>query len=196
MRSPQYNTFMSLPAGRFGGIPLAGLLIHLYVFMEWIFFVTRPSFMSSMTFIEQARILFLASFIFLVPTLVLSILLSLAFAARKTWIVAVVPAFIATCLALILFDNFTYTVFRFGIVHGQGIWRVLYAAAVLIVFLVFLGRFSTYLHHRHGLAWPDYLFLTLLSISGVIFILQIPQLDMKKRYAMPGSEMTLPIIIL
>jgi arylsulfatase A-like enzyme len=43
-----------------------------------------------------------------------------------------IAAFISSCLALLLIDNFTYTVFRFGIVTSSGIFRFVYI-------LIFLG---------------------------------------------------------
>jgi hypothetical protein len=43
-----------------------------------------------------------------------------------------VPAVVFTCLILIMVDNYTYTVFKFGIVSSERWTRVLYAAGFVI----------------------------------------------------------------
>jgi arylsulfatase A-like enzyme len=46
---------------------------------------------------------------------------------------SLVPATIVTALALLLLDNFTYTVFKFGIVTSQGIQRGIYGFIFLLL---------------------------------------------------------------
>jgi arylsulfatase A-like enzyme len=182
---------------RFTTLPLAGLLIYLYVLMEWVFFVTKPSFMSSMTLFQTASILFISGFIFLIPTLALVAFLSVVVPSQKTWVAALVPALVLTCLALILFDNFTYTVFHFGIVHSEGPWRGVYAAGVLILFFIFLRKISTSQQGADRPAWHRDLFLVLLFICGLTFIFQIPQLNLNERDELASARSsTLPNIIL
>ncbi len=54
------------------------------------------------------------------------------------YIFSILPALVGASLILILVDNFTYTVFKFGIVSTQGISRALYAFFfILCVFFVF-----------------------------------------------------------
>src|SRR5439155_27205069 len=81
-----------------------------------------------------------------------------------------------TLLSLILLDNFTYTVFKFGIVTSQGIWRGLYAVGFLVAFVLFLRKPSIYLQRRpdRGAVLTSYLVLFLFSISTVAFVSRIP----------------------
>jgi hypothetical protein len=50
---------------------------------------------------------------------------------------AILPAFLFAVLALTLIDNFTYTIFKFGIVTSQGILRAAYAL-LFSIFLIYL----------------------------------------------------------
>jgi len=48
-----------------------------------------------------------------------------------------IPTLLFTSTVLLLVDNFTYTVFRFGIVSTTGVWRGIYAF-LLIILAIFL----------------------------------------------------------
>lgn len=110
-----------------------------YVFMEWIFFVTKPSFIDVLGLMEKFEIFFLSGLALSLLSLVILVAIFIG-----DWIVApVFPAFhkfaipfpvalIFASLCLILIDNFTYTVFEFGIATTTGGMRVLYI-------LVFIG---------------------------------------------------------
>lgn len=120
-----------------------------YAVMEWIFFVTKPSALSILSLFEKARILFvtggtmaLAALIVLFLFLVPSLFTKDETQRRFAWLACLAPAFIASVNALILFDNFTYTVFGFGIVTATDNWRIPY----LIGFLLFL-TWMTYTTH-------------------------------------------------
>jgi uncharacterized protein YjbI with pentapeptide repeats len=93
------------------------------VAMEWLFTATMPSFMDSLTPGERLRILLVAPLLLALPALALAWLLG--------W---VVPAAVLACTALLLIDNFTYTLFRIGIASTRGAWRAAYG--VLLVGLV------------------------------------------------------------
>jgi len=101
--------------------------VWLAVAMEWLFTATMPSFMDSLTIGERARILLVAPLLLAVPALALA------------WVLGwVVPAAVFACGALLMIDNFTYTVFRFGIASTRGAWRAAYAALLVALFLAFL----------------------------------------------------------
>ncbi len=118
-----------------------GLVIlhaYFYVFMEWLFFVTKPSALSLLTWLEKLRTLFVAGGVFaavsLAPTL--PTLAAAWTPFKRRWAaVSLAPAFILSVNALLLFDNFTYTVFGFGIVGAKGWLRLPYLAG----FLAFWG---------------------------------------------------------
>jgi phosphoglycerol transferase MdoB-like AlkP superfamily enzyme len=109
------------------------------VAMEWLFTATMPSFMDSLTAVERARILLVAPLLLAVPTLALTWLLG--------WIV---PAVVCACAALLMIDNFTYTVFRFGIASTQGAWRAAYGILVVALIAAFYRRLRRSAHRfRH-----------------------------------------------
>jgi hypothetical protein len=103
---------------------------YAYIFNEWLFAVTKPSFMNGLGFTAQIQILLTVSallaslcFLCLLPLAILSLnpLLN-----RHTAVLiklgGVLPTMVGAALILIVVDNFTYTVFRWGVVSTQG-WR-------------------------------------------------------------------------
>ena len=114
-------------------LPLAGACAILYMASEWLFIVTRPSALGSMPFGAELWALAGATLPMMIPLLgaqfVASTLSLVAFPRFR--VLAVVPsAIIGGALLLLLVDNFTYTVFGFGVLTSDGLVRVLYAAAV------------------------------------------------------------------
>jgi hypothetical protein len=186
----------------FRPITLTGLAIYVYTFMEWVFFATKPSFMSSMDSLQKTMVFFVAGFVFAAAAFVLAgvaIIIS-SFLKSVRWIIAIVPTLIFSFLSLILLDNFTYTVFKFGIVTSEGIWRGVYATGFLVVFFFFLKKTSAYLQRAsdHGAVLTSYFVLFLFSVSSVAFVSRIPNFHLttfqNDRLEAASSEM--PNIIL
>lgn len=124
-------------------------VVYLYALMEWLFIVTRPSFMDLLGFWSKVKILVLAA----LPAALIGLLALLVFALLHRLLAPALPwfgrysrhipaAFLAACLALILFDNFTYTVLRFGVVTSRGLARVLYGIGFVLLFLSILKKFA------------------------------------------------------
>lgn len=123
---------------------------YAYVLLEWLFFVTKPSFLSAWPASEKISALLVGALPFLIGALALHALFCLA-----AWILACVrggladigrvllkatPALIVVAIALILADNFTYTVFGWGIADTGVYTAPLYWLFGLLVFV---------LHIRH-----------------------------------------------
>ena len=114
---------------------------YLYIFNEWLFAVTKPSFISGLAITHQFQIFFaisalLASLCFIaLSSLVLLSLLP--FLSRYKDILiklgGILPAVIVAALILIMVDNFTYTVFKWGIVLTEGWNRILYGLGLVVV---------------------------------------------------------------
>lgn len=110
-----------------------------YVFMEWLFLATMPSYMSDMSLLSKLEIMFAAGGLLacagMVPVALLAFIDLLVLKSEKRSILSyaalIVPAVIVSSLLLLLVDNFTYTVFKFGIVDSTGLWRGLYALGFL-----------------------------------------------------------------
>ncbi len=142
-----------------------------YAFMEWLFFVTKPSSLSLLTLFEDLKVLAVASgtvtFVFLLGLVLLSLPALLVKDSKwraRLFLLACIPAaLILSITALIMFDNFTYTVFEFGIISTEGIWRGIYALGFVIVFLWTI-RFSQQTTLPRG-KFASYLTLSLLALS-------------------------------
>ena len=98
------------------------LAVYFYVGMEWLFFVTKPSFFSSYGTLVDVQVLFSTAGLFaaaaLVPHLLLAPLAAglgriIGSAAARS-LTAFIPAAVLAVLLLLMTDNFTYTVFGFG----------------------------------------------------------------------------------
>lgn len=112
--------------------------------MEWLFFATKPSFMDSMSFGYKLEILLLAGFVLVeltIPLLVILRILGLIpgpTQKRQVFpiIGAALPAFFYAITCLLLIDNLTYTLFKFGIVTSKGVFRGGYAILLIIMIAV------------------------------------------------------------
>ena len=121
---------------------------YFYVFMEWFFFVTKPSFMDLMSWIEKLELFFLSSFTLAILSLGLVMVLVgfdyllsyIRFSTLPIFLGTLIPSFILAAIFLLLVDNFTYTIFRFGIVSSVGIWRYAYGLGFLILFVYINSR--------------------------------------------------------
>src|SRR5512133_1573550 len=113
---------------------LTFLAAYLYIFNEWLFAITKPYFMNDLSLARQLQI-FLTSgallvslcFLSLLPLVLLSFIPRLSkHTGRLIQFGGLLPAAIFAALLLIVVDNFTYTVFQWGIVSTQGWTRALY----------------------------------------------------------------------
>jgi arylsulfatase A-like enzyme len=126
------------------------LLAYFYVFMEWLFLITKPSFMDMLTFGEKLKILLITSLAASLISLcslpiffVLDFVLSLFFSSFRKYIYHLPAAFLASCLCLILIDNFTYTIFNFGIVNSETLIRSLYTLGFAGLWIYILRKMAT-----------------------------------------------------
>ena len=155
----------------------------LYVFLEWIFHVTKPSFMWTMTIWQDISVFLLTALVLVAPEVILILLvwgISKLFKsdfAEKAfqWFGAIFAALIAASMTLILIDNFTYTLFGWGIVTTRRIPRALYALFFIVLIALFLRNKIAFLRSSEK-ASPalSYFLLFILFSAGIVFLLQIP----------------------
>jgi len=119
------------------------ICVSSYLFFEWLFLVTKPTFFGSDPFIIKLNtLLFWTSFSLLTTTIIMLCFFILQIISGKRiqrvlqFIALGISALIISSLVLLLIDNFTYVVFDFGIVSTHA-WRFLY----LIVFLFLSAYF-------------------------------------------------------
>ena len=114
------------------------LAAYFHAFMEWLFFITKPSSLSILTLFEKLRVFFVTGgVVALILITALAILSLPAWLTKKPlWkVLQYMPsAFILSVTALLLIDNFTHTLFKFGATTTGGIFRALYGLGFLIVF--------------------------------------------------------------
>ncbi len=132
------------------------VVAFVYIFMEWLFFVTMPSFMSVMGLADKLKVFALSGWILAVVCMALVaafiVIDLLALTTRlsnltRFWGWAI-PAIILSSMVLLLVDNFTYTVFKFGIStsngFGRGVYAALYVLVTGLVYLRLLKRFGAW----------------------------------------------------
>jgi glucan phosphoethanolaminetransferase (alkaline phosphatase superfamily) len=120
----------------------------LFIFNEWLFLVTKPSFLNSLGLAQQLNILLATvvilaglCFLCLLPLVLLSLLTPLRRYKKPIMLAGIwLPAVIAAVLALMMLDNFTYTIFRFGIVSTVGWSRALYCLGFIFVVVLCFRR--------------------------------------------------------
>ena len=113
----------------------------LYVLNEWVFYVTKPSFLNNLGAGQQFQVLVIVSLftgsLFLLSLLPLAALSRLPALqdqrSRLVMLGGLVTAGILAGLVLMIVDNATYTLFRFGIVSTDGWSRAFYGLGFLLV---------------------------------------------------------------
>ena len=160
------------PWGPIVGLTL--LAVYFYVFMEWLFFVTKPSFMSSLPLSESLLVLAVSPgpvLVAMVAPLVLywmgGALLRCGFALarfqvpglfRTLWVAVslVLPSGVLALAAFLMVDNFTLTVLGWGIRHVEAKGLLGYQALlVLIAVAVYYPTWQAkQAISRHGLGRP------------------------------------------
>jgi arylsulfatase A-like enzyme len=124
------------------------LAAYFLAFMEWLFFATKPSFLSPLGFAPQVASYFGAAALIAVPASLLAGAIGgvarLGGSARGfgTGLVVAVPAVLTTACLLLLIDNFTYTVFDFGVLLTGSTTHWLYALLFAALFATSVRRFT------------------------------------------------------
>lgn len=162
---------------------------YFYVFMEWLFFITKPSFMSILKFLEKVDILMISSLAFSILWIVVwgiycvldLIAISLHRSRITRYLGAMIPAIILSCLALLLIDNFTYTILKFGISTSSGVWRgvygILFLALSIFIYLKLLDYFGLRGNTNPQKQSSNRLFYVCLGILSISAILTLTRGD-------------------
>jgi hypothetical protein len=117
------------------------IVLYLYVFMEWLFLVTKRSFMTGLGFFGQLQVLLVTPLPLLVAcVIVLLFLWAPAFAARNRIVQRIsstagllLAAAVLAAMFFLLVDNFTFTVMHFGVRTAAGSARYAYAFLFLVL---------------------------------------------------------------
>ncbi len=175
--------------------------LFLFLSLEWLFMVTKPSFFSALSWFERLRVLFAALGVLLFPVLCLFILLvpvsRLAPWPHWRWTAALIPAVTLACTVLLLVDNFTYTLFDVGVKtiepHWSGIYVLLLLTVAAIVFWRVLDKCT------HGgppiRSWPAGLVVLVGALALFSYSWNSPGVDLGEGHSRSGQT-TLPNIVI
>lgn len=133
-------------------ITAAILICSSYTVTEWLFFVTKPSFLSDTLFSASLQVLFITPLFYIL--ICFCFILPVAVAARVKkkntvssftgMIILATPSVILAAAVFILIDNFTYTLLGFHCGSSKGWLVAVYAC--LFAFLIFSSL--TYLYNK------------------------------------------------
>ena len=115
-----------------------------YVFMEWLFIITKPSFLTNVSWLVKfGTFVFVSACVTSFSLILVSCLYLIEKIIKNSnikkivfYLACFVPAIILASLILLLFDNFTYTMFQFGIVSTTGFLRAIYGLGFIIVIIL------------------------------------------------------------
>jgi len=128
----------------------AVLAAYFHVLMEWLFFATKPSFLSSLGFGQQVGVYFgtaaLLAIPVAIPPLAVAVIARRLPASLPTHVLAGAAGFstagVLAASFLLLIDNFSYTIFHFGVLTTSAPLRWGYVLLLAILFVVVLRRTS------------------------------------------------------
>ena len=151
---------------------------YFYAFMEWLFFVTKPSSLSILSLFEKIKILFVTGGIVALTVLACLLILSipallvshLTWGPRLRYLAYLTPASIIAITALLMLDNFTYTVFNFGIISTEGGWRVPYSIGFILLVAWIVRQIRRRVQKRRT---PASFFALGLLIVSIVSILSV-----------------------
>lgn len=132
-----------------GASALTLLAAFCLVFTEWLFFVTKPSFLQSASAAEQGRILAVIPWVIAAPVAVgasmASLPIHLVSARLARHVMALGGALLLGVVLMLMVDNFTYTLFRWRLFDLPGPGRYVYLCLWLALVVVIDLRFARWL---------------------------------------------------
>ncbi|HEY0158842.1 MAG TPA: sulfatase-like hydrolase/transferase [Thermoanaerobaculia bacterium] len=138
-------------------LPLAPLALFAYGAFEWLFFATKPSFLTVLPFAEQLEILFRAPLPFVGPVLLCQLgatLLSLLLFPRLRWLGVVPAAALLAALVLALVHNFLYVLAGAGLTSNTALVRVVHGTVLAAGFVLWLRKLAVEMpSHRGWILW-------------------------------------------
>jgi len=151
---------------------LSILCVYFYFLMEWIFFATKPSFMSSLAVPEKISALVIPPGLFSIAFLAAIGLLRLLSGALESAVgvgifsrtAPLLPALPLAASLFILVDNYTYTLLDYGVISTDGTVRLLYAFWFLLLLLSSYG----FLYRRSRALAASSARRSLLALAGIL----------------------------
>ena len=179
--------------------------VFLYSFMEWLFYVTKPSFLSleswpgkSSTLIVSA--IFISAGLAIISSMIFLLTKIISNRRLRIFLRNLFPAFILASLSLLLIDNFTYTLFGFGISTSETISRAIYLVVficLLVLWQVQVTRLSEKLQKLTSKLNPKLQRSLVIGLPIILLLLTLPFLKIGN-FSMPSisSEQDFPNIVI
>ncbi len=174
-----------------------------YIFMEWLFFLTKPSILSYYNNLEKVSTLFLLPLVLFVCLIPLSAVLLLVdeylWKRKKYPFITIVSAFIYSSLIFLLVENFTNTVFGFFSGSLYGIGRYFYLVFFLTLLIFIYRRLSGISADKKEKINIETIAFSALSITiGTIFLFssRIEVFNSKEQFEISNSPGLPNILIL
>ena len=145
--------------------------------MEWLFFATKPSFLSALSWKESLSVLLRAPLVVVLPLLAVVLIcwlgnLALSSRAYRRVVVAVArlgPALVLACSGLLLVDNFMVTVFDLGIRSSEGLGMVPYELLFALLLAGIYWYLSTW-DRRSQNSKPLFIFAGLMVGGSILSV--------------------------
>ena len=154
------------------------LLSYFFTFIEWSFYVTdiSISFMYSFTIWKKIEIFLVAGLVISIFCLLLQyvfilldFILTKKFQKKQGFISYIPKAILFSIIGLIVVDNFTYTVFTFGLSTIGKVGTVLYLVLFLAAISGFV-RFFTIVHKQASAAYIRFKKISALGLIGAAIL--------------------------
>lgn len=114
-------------------------------FMEWLFQVTKPSYMQSLSYFHSLATVVGAILLVTIAVLPVIIVMTIfRLSSRTSWVESLPSALAAGITLLLMTDNFTYTVFGLGIKHSGIFFRIIYIAGFVVVSTLLVYRLKRF----------------------------------------------------
>lgn len=175
-----------------------------YTFMEWLFIVTKPSFLSlenwtgkGLTLIVSA--IFASAGLAIVTSIIFHLTKIISDRRIRFFVRNLLPAFTLASLSLLLIDNFSYTLFGFGISTSETISRAIYLVGfvcLLLLWQVQVARLSEKLQKRISSFKPTWRRYLLFGLPIIFLLLTLPFVKIDKNSIISVSSEKDPNIII
>jgi hypothetical protein len=157
---------------------------YLYVFMEWLFFATKPSYFDSFETLDKVGALLIPP-IWLILAMALPIMF-LGYIQNKCNIknnlVLLLPTFLLGTLLFLMVDNFLYTLTRWGVNASVGMTRLLFITLYVLILVKaykIIDKANEYLAITRSRRCINYFVIMLIVSSITILGIKISDINWK-----------------
>jgi arylsulfatase A-like enzyme len=111
-------------------------VVFLYYFLEWLFFITKPSPLNINSWLINVQILLIAPAPLILCSVLLLWLIKIirSFSDKADIIYPLLPGLIISCGVLLLIENFTTSVFKFNLSYYDDFRRLMYALLFCFIY--------------------------------------------------------------